>query len=57
MKTCDINLSTDELETIFDALKTWQYEDGWVLSKDDLQKLEVLKGKIAISILMAREDE
>ena len=57
MKTCDINLSTDELLITIDALRVLQNESIIFDSPEDEKMIDLLIDKLKISILMAREDE
>lgn len=57
MKTCDINLSTDELLITIDALRVLQNESIIFDSPEDEKMLDLLIDKLKICLHMAREDE
>jgi hypothetical protein len=67
MKTCDINLSTDELLIAIDALRTLQdehlvLEEGCTFEAlcnrvDESKMLGLLIDKLKICLHMAKEDE
>ena len=57
MKTCDINLSTDELLITIDALRVLQDESIVFDSPEDEKMLDLLIDKLKICLHMAREDE
>jgi hypothetical protein len=56
MKTCDINLSVDELLIAIDALKILQ-DEGIFDTPEDEKMLALLIDKLKICMHMAREDE
>ena len=57
MKTCDINLSIDEILITIDALKILQDESIIFDSPDDAKMLDLLIDKLKICLHLAREDE
>jgi hypothetical protein len=56
MKTCDINLSVDEILITIDALCILK-EDSWLWDVEDEKKLDLLIDKLKICLHMAKEDE
>jgi hypothetical protein len=57
MKTCDINLSVDEILITIDALKILQDESIIFDSPEEDKMLDLLIDKLKICLHMAKEDE